>query len=143
MAMTMPVEITPPTNASSAAAAAAGSMAFVLPSEFAGDAAPAPLPSADVSIERVPARLVAALPFAGVVTDEEVARQTDALRAALEADGSVAAVDERTSVLQYNSPLTLPWRRRNEVAIVVREALDVEPDATGVVSWYDAGERLR
>jgi len=139
MAMTMPVEI-------SSAAGGAGSMAFVLPQQDA-DAPPVPVAGAAVNIEEVPARLVAAKPFAGIVTDEEVARQKAALLEALAADGSFAPVDaEQVSVLQYNSPLTIPWRRRNEIAFVVA-AVPAEdeavPVAESVVSWYDSGKRLQ
>ena len=55
------------------------------------------------------------------------------------------------SVLQYNSPITIPWRRRNELALVVVES-GAEDDAEDgaedgaegapVVSWYDSGVRL-
>ena len=49
-------------------------------------------------------------------------------------------------MLQYNGPLTIPWRRRNEVAVVVSEAEEEEQEveeeeaveevqAGGVVSW--------
>ena len=87
----------------------------------------------------MPARLVATKPFGGIVTEEEVARQTKALLEALAAEGSgVAPLDaSQVSVLQYNSPFTIPWRRRNEVAVVVEEK------SAPVVSWYDSGERLR
>ena len=112
-------------------------------------------------------RFVAAKPFAGLVTDEEVSRQKVALLEALMADGTYTPVDdEQVSVLQYNSPFTIPWRRRNEVAIVVErvvveeeeeaetvEDLEVSEDEVvavevvdvkepTVVSWYDAGKKL-
>ena len=94
------------------------------------------------------------------------------LHEALAADDSVEVVDGDVSVLQYNSPLTVLWRRRNEVAIVVQQATtptaeegeeagelqqaDVDDQAPGaqdevadgastaaaVVSWYDSGKRL-
>ena len=75
----------------------------------------------------------------------------------------------QVSVLQYNSPLTVPWRRRNEVAIVVTDAsgnltredtsdaintsnsseaevaddMITENEAPNIVrSWYDSGVRL-
>merc|ERR1719453_796524 len=98
-----------------------GSMSFVLPSADAG-APPTPLDGSDIVIEKVPGRLVAAKPFPGIVTDEEVERQKAALLEALATDGSVEPVDEsQVIVLQYNSPLTVPWRRRNEVTMVVAE----------------------
>ena len=107
-----------------------------------------PVPEAgDVVVEEVAARLVAAKPFAGIVTDEEVARQREVLLAAIAADGGTRPLDAGAySVLQYNSPLTVPWRRRNELAIVVEPVedggADVEAEAQDVVSWYDAGVRL-
>merc|ERR1719316_223895 len=113
--MTMPVEM------ESSRGASQGSMAFVLPKQYA-DEPPAPLAGSNVTIDKVPARLVAAKPFPGIVTDEEVQRQKAALLQAIMADGSMVPVDEsEVIVLQYNSPLTIPWRRRNEVAVVVTE----------------------
>merc|ERR1719316_2505579 len=119
----MPVEI-------STEGSGDGSMAFVLP-KVNSDVPPEPLAGSDVTIEKVPERLVAAKAFGGIVTDQEVERQKALLLEALAADDSVTAVDEsKVSVLQYNSPFSVPWRRRNEVAIVVSEkAVDVEsPD---------------
>merc|ERR1711939_731606 len=108
-------------------------MSFVLPKEYA-EQPPEPLDGSGVEIEEVPAgRLVAAKPFAGLVTDEEVSRQKVALLEALMADGTYTPVDdEQVSVLQYNSPFTIPWRRRNEVAIVV-ERVVVEEKEEAVV----------
>ena len=154
MAMTMPVEIT-----SRSSPGGEGSMAFVLPKKNAG-APPAPLAGSDVTIATVAPRLVAAKGFAGLVTDEEVQRQKAALLEALAADGALAPVDdEQISVLQYNGPLTIPWRRRNEVAVVVTEVVGEDEPASaeaaaeapaeaeaaaegGVVSWFDSGVRL-
>ena len=141
MAMTMPVEI------SSGGVGVAPSMAFVLPEEFASQPPP-PLADSAVTLERVPQRLVAVLPFAGIVTDAEVARQRVALLAALQADTQVAPLDDMAvSVLQYNAPYTVPWRRRNEVALVVQQVGGSESEGEGatqdaVSSWYDAGVRL-
>ena len=127
-------------------------MAFVIPETYA-DAPPSPNDGSAVSIDTVPARLVAAKPFAGLATEEEVQRQKEALLEALKAEGSLRVIDESAvSVLQYNSPLTVPWRRRNEVAFVVsvsegEAAADSEAGGEGaeavVVSWYDAGMRLQ
>jgi hypothetical protein len=113
MAMTMPVEMMSSDKQAS--------MAFVLPQKYAEEP-PTPLPDANVVIQKVPAQLVAAKPFPGIVTDEEVQRQKNDLLQYLAQDGSVEPVDEsQIIVLQYNSPLTIPWRRRNEVAMIVKE----------------------
>jgi len=126
MKMTMPVE----TSLSSGDSQ--GSMAFVLPKKYADDA-PEPLASSNITLEKVPTRLVVAKPFPGIVTDDEVQRQKVALLEAIAADGSLTPVDEdQVTVLQYNSPLTLPYRRRNEVAIVVTENAAKSVDATVV-----------
>ena len=53
----------------------------------------------------------------------QVERQREALIAAIEADGGTRPEEAGAfSVLQYNAPYTVPWRRRNELAIVVTEA---------------------
>mmetsp|Transcript_5874 Transcript_5874/g.16015 ORF Transcript_5874/g.16015 Transcript_5874/m.16015 type:complete len:477 (+) Transcript_5874:47-1477(+) len=129
MAMTMPVEVSlrePSAGSAGAAARGAGegeddaSMAFVLPRSFA-DAPPEPLDGSDIFIDTVAPRLVAVKSFAGIVTDEEVERQKAALLEALANSAGYAPADggSMVSVLQYNSPITVPWRRRNEVAMVV------------------------
>lgn len=135
MSMTMPVEISKRTKSLTSATledntgSATADMTFVLPRNVE-IAPPKPLAGADVTIDRVPSRLVAIKPFAGIVTDEEVERQRDALLTALkgiledpeaaDALGTVRVVDpSAVSVLQYNAPYTIPWRRRNEIAIVV------------------------
>lgn len=115
MKMTMPVEID-----YSDSEPGAQTMSFVMPAE---DAAQRGLPTPNdpsVQIKELPQRLVAVHRFPGVATMEEVKRQVEKLRAALELDGSYAPVSAgEYSVLQYNPPYTLPWRRRNEVAMVV------------------------
>jgi hypothetical protein len=141
MAMTTPVEISVTESGGEA------SMAFVLPDEVA-EAPPQPLEGSQVRVERVPERLVAVSTFPGLVTDPEVARQREKIRGAL--DGTLSMADDGASysVLQYNAPFTLPWRRRNEVAVVVDEeqghsaAEQEEVNVCGVASWYDAGIRL-
>lgn len=151
MAMTMPVEIARADGSKDGEA----TMSFVLPR---AQAAAPPVPKADdVRIEAVGAKLVAAKAFSGLPTEEEVQRQRALLLGAIEADGGVAPLDaDAFSVLQYNSPLTVPWRRRNELAVVVVEqggAAGAEEAAAaaqeeegagdgGVVSWYDSGMRL-
>ena len=106
MAMTMPVEMVD------------GVMSFVLPKADA-DAPPAPTDDKVVIGER-PARTVVALPFPGVATPEEIERQRSKLADVLQAEGLEAADDSYT-VLQYNSPFTIPWRRRNELVVALAE----------------------
>lgn len=141
MAMTMPVEIA---LGADGATPAPPRMSFVLPERNA-DAPPAPVAGSSVEITKRPSRLVAVLPFPGIVTDDEVARQRQAVVSALaEATAPCYAPVEplQVSVLQYNSPITIPWRRRNEVAVVVEERSAAVVEVAQVVSWYDSGMRL-
>mmetsp|Transcript_31385 Transcript_31385/g.98356 ORF Transcript_31385/g.98356 Transcript_31385/m.98356 type:complete len:193 (+) Transcript_31385:629-1207(+) len=156
MAMTMPVEIALGDSSAASVTAASPTMSFVLPEQYA-DAPPTPVDGSRIEIAKRSSRLVAVLPFPGLVTDEEVGRQREAVVASLASTATTGAspceyvpVDPmQVSVLQYNSPITVPWRRRNEVAIVVEEhgAVTEEQGAavgerSTVVSWYDAGKRL-
>jgi len=115
MEMTSPVEIS--YDGSKKAV-----MSFVLPRAFE-DAPPTPL-EGSIEVKRVPERLVLTKAFPGVVTEGEVQRQRAALAETIAADGNLLAVNSSEySVLQYNPPYTLPWRRLNELAVVV-EAVD-------------------
>jgi hypothetical protein len=144
MAMTMPVEITTTFGAENSAQSSS-SMAFVLPKEVAG-APPTPLQSS-IRIAEVSKRLVAVKAFPGIVTSEEIARQRTALLAALAEEGVARPVDDAEVItLQYNSPLTLPWRRRNELAVVVtmpeppaeEESAEEEPSPTAEIDAAEA-----
>lgn len=138
MAMTMPVEVSTSVGADGELVAGGSGMAFVLPKEVS-NAPPTPLTSA-VEIAQVEKRVVAVKAFPGIVTDEEVERQRHVLLDVIEQEGAIEAVDaSQVSTLQYNSPLTLPWRRRNEVAIVV--TFDEEEAAEEPTAALDAEER--
>ena len=156
MAMTMPVLVTRTASdgeGNEEGAGRMGTMKFVLPSSVT-EAPPTPLEGDEVEIEQVPERLVAIKSFPGLVTEEEISRQKEALLSVLKGAGVRVANEAEVSVLQYNSPLTLPWRRRNEIALVVEEgeigsevpgedsALEGWKSRPSAASWYDAGVRL-
>merc|ERR1719297_604272 len=87
---------------------------------------------------------MATLSFAGICTDAEIERQTERLLEIVK-DDPTAVVDGDESdimIFQYNAPGTLPWRRRNEVAILIKEIPDaVDADTeTAVVGKEDKGE---
>jgi len=122
MQMTTPVEI-------SYGAGEDANMSFVLPKAFSGTP-PVPEDGVGIQIARIPHRLVVAKCFAGIVTEGEVQRQRDALKDILDAEGLQQVNSEEYSILQYNSPLTVPWRRRNELIIAVQgAAANTEPSA--------------
>jgi len=136
MKMTMPVEIDYRDDDPDVQ-----TMSFVMPVEDVLVEGGLPQPKdPSVQIKQVPERFVAIRRFPGVATSKEVKRQSEKLLEALQADGLYAAVAEgEYSVLQYNPPYTIPWRRRNEVAIVVSavdvplvEAEVVEPETDGL-----------
>eukprot|EP00966_Prymnesium_polylepis_P128916 2981306-Prymnesium_polylepis.1 len=69
--------------------AGGASMSFVLPRK--NEASPPEPSTADVTIEEVPARLVAVKPFAGIVTDEVTAAGFEARAAATAAACTLGA----------------------------------------------------
>ncbi|KAI4348961.1 hypothetical protein L6164_009620 [Bauhinia variegata] len=93
-------------------------MSFVMPSKYGANL---PLPKdSSVRIREVPRKIVAVVAFSGFVTDEDVKQREHKLREALKRDRKFQ-VKERTSVevAQYNPPFTLPFQRRNEIALEV------------------------
>lgn len=91
-------------------------MAFYLPSSF--DLASAPRPTDDaVDLVDIPARTLAVRRFSGRSTERRINRQMERLLRTLE-DVEIPAVDE-PFYLGYDAPWTLPFLRRNEVAVEV------------------------
>ncbi|KAI3447464.1 hypothetical protein Pfo_004129 [Paulownia fortunei] len=93
-------------------------MSFVMPSKYGANL---PLPKdSSVTIKEVPKRVIAVVAFSGFVTDEEVERRESTLRDLLSNDPEFR-VKEGVSVevAQYNPPFTLPFNRRNEIALEV------------------------
>ncbi|XP_027349516.1 heme-binding-like protein At3g10130, chloroplastic [Abrus precatorius] len=93
-------------------------MSFVMPSKYGADL---PLPNdSSVRIKEVPRKIVAVVSFSGFVNDEEVKKRELKLQEALKSDRQFK-IKEGTSVevAQYNPPFTLPFQRRNEIALEV------------------------
>jgi len=107
IAMTAPVETH---------MAADGYMAFTLPAEYAMAQLPSPNDQS-VSLHAVPARRIAVIAFGGWATDGRVEEKSRELLAVLEAN-DIQTIGE-PFLNQYNPPWTLPWNRRNEVAVLV------------------------
>ncbi|GMH28721.1 hypothetical protein Nepgr_030564 [Nepenthes gracilis] len=93
-------------------------MSFVMPSKYGADL---PLPKdPSVRIKEVPKKIVAVAAFSGFVTDEEVKRREIKLRDALKNDRDFRIKEgAMVEVSQYNPPFTLPFTRRNEIALEV------------------------
>ncbi|XP_041025015.1 heme-binding-like protein At3g10130, chloroplastic isoform X1 [Juglans microcarpa x Juglans regia] len=93
-------------------------MSFVMPSKYGANL---PVPKdPSVRIKEVPRKIIAVLAFSGFVTDEEVKRREAKLREALKTNRQFQ-IKEGASVeiAQYNPPFTLPFQRRNEIALEV------------------------
>ncbi|ELY57033.1 SOUL family heme-binding protein [Natronolimnohabitans innermongolicus] len=91
-------------------------MAFYLPPEY--DAESAPRPAADdVRILEVPERTLAVRRFTWRPTDARIARETEALLETLETAGVSLAGEP--FFMGYDAPWTLPFLRRNEIAVEV------------------------
>jgi SOUL heme-binding protein len=114
----------------------AGEMRFYVP-----DSAPNPLKrdagqtvydQSKIRIERIPAARLAVRRFPGFATAGEIARQKEALLAALALDKDKVELDVPHGqtvghvVFQYNPPYTLPVLRRNEIAVPVVLPTDEE-----------------
>jgi hypothetical protein len=150
IAMTAPVVQTPTTPVTTAGGAAAGaafsegnvSLAFLLPAEYTRvDQCPVPT-DPRVTLEEVGERMVAVRTFSGWVSDQVIEEELGALVTAARADGLVPPEEPATAatprssapaglpwqVAQYNPPFTIPWMRRNEVWIHLKDVS--EADAT-------------
>ncbi|KAL3755644.1 hypothetical protein ACJRO7_002659 [Eucalyptus globulus] len=93
-------------------------MSFVMPSKY-GANIPSPR-DPSVRVKEVPGKIVAVVAFSGFVTDEEVIQRELKVRDALKSDGEFRVKEGASvEVAQYNPPFTLPFTRRNEVAVEV------------------------
>lgn len=126
IAMTAPVTqqrgptiaMTAPVAQSAASSAGEWTIRFFMPSKWTMDTLPTPNDER-VRLTVVPPETVAVLTFTGDRSPEAVARHAEQLRNALR-DSDFEPVGESAAWF-YDPPWTLPFRRRNEVAIAVRE----------------------
>ncbi|CAL9099845.1 unnamed protein product [Musa textilis] len=93
-------------------------MSFVMPSKYGSNL---PMPKdPSVSIKEVPKKIVAVTAFSGFVKDEDVMQRESKLREALRSDPEFQVKEGASvEVAQFNPPFTLPFTRRNEVAVEV------------------------
>jgi SOUL heme-binding protein len=89
---------------------------FFMPSKWTMETLPEP-DADDVRLVTVPAQTVAVLRFSGDRGPDAVAQRTDQLRKTLR-DNAVEPTGEPVAWF-YDPPWTLPFRRRNEIAIPV------------------------
>ena len=92
---------------------------FVMPAQYTMDTLPEPI-DPEVRLRERPGQLMAALRYSGTWRKSTFEKKGTQLEGYIEANGYQAigpAVFAR-----YNAPMTLPFRRRNEVLIPVRQA---------------------
>lgn len=97
-------------------------VSFILPSRFNTKTVPPPVHD-EVEIKEIPARLVAVLTFSGIVTEAKMRRKAIQL---LDWVGACGTFETTAPVLcaQYDPPSTIPFLRRNEVWVEIRELHD-------------------
>lgn len=97
-------------------------MSFVLPSDYweEKDKAPKPLADSSVKVSSVESCERAVMAFSGFGRKADVENRTRKLREILASDQDWCSVDDAPVILaQYNDPFTSPWKRRNEISILV------------------------
>ncbi len=115
IAMTTPVAQVPDTAATSGGKE--WTIRFTMPAQWSLDRLPAARDSRIRMIETPPRRMLV-VTFSGRPTDAALAEASDRLHAAARAAGlQTTGVPE---YMFYDAPFTLPWNRRNEVALALR-----------------------
>jgi len=102
-----------------------GTMSFIMPSQYWGEdalkSAPAPSEGSSVALIPVAEEIMAVTVFGGYARGKVVDQKTKALLQSIEDADDVELLDKAaTRLMQYNDPFTVPWKRRNEVAVPVR-----------------------
>lgn len=110
------VAMTAPVRTDEASDGAGVRMSFYLPSGYDFETAPEPTEEG-VHLVAIPERLVAVRQFTWWTTARRVAAQTRRLERTLRTAGYTPI--EAPSLLRYDAPWTLPFLRRNEVAVPV------------------------
>jgi len=92
-------------------------ISFIMPSEYTLDTLPKPL-NPQVKIRQLPAEIKAAITFSGFYSEDTVLEKTKALEDWIKTKNMQAIGPPQFA--RYNPPWTLPFMRRNEVIIRVR-----------------------
>ena len=122
IAMTSPVAQAPAENiAMTSPVAQSGAdglwtVGFMMPRSYTRDTLPVPKNAAIRFVETTPSRQVV-VTFSGWATTGRLAAKESALRDFASAQG--LSIIGPVQYLIYDDPLTLPWKRRNEVALPI------------------------
>ncbi|MEL6168901.1 MAG: heme-binding protein [Pseudomonadota bacterium] len=91
-------------------------VAFMMPATWTRDTLPSPL-NADIRFEETKSEILVVRRFPGWATTGRIATESARLRQSAAKAGLATEGDVR--VMYYDDPFTVPWRRRNEVALRV------------------------
>jgi hypothetical protein len=92
-------------------------MSFIMPKRFNLESLPKPL-SAQIKIDLVQKARVAIIRFSGFSSPKKIDEEAEKLRMVLKSNG--IDIEGEPFLMRYNPPWTLPFLRRNEVAIKVK-----------------------
>ena len=109
IAMTVPVAQTP--------VGEAWTVSFMMPARFTAETLPPPRNDAIRFVQAGPSRQVVER-FSGVPATGDLADRAEALRVWTEGQGHRIVAGPHYYF--YDAPMTLPWKRRNEVAFTIR-----------------------
>lgn len=118
IAMTAPVAQGDTIAMTAPVAQSRSTIRFYMPSKWTRDTLPAP-DDDRVRLVKVPGETVAVLRFSGDRSPRAVATHTAELLDTLRAND--IEVTGEPQAWFYDPPWTLPWRRRNEIAVTVRD----------------------
>lgn len=117
IAMTTPVTIEASNSNNMTSAKSEWKVTFVMPSEYTPSTLPKPL-DPRVQIREIPAEKKAVVVFSGRYNEEKVAEEIKALQGWIQTKN--LQVIGPPQFARYNPPWTLPFFRRNEILIQVR-----------------------
>jgi hypothetical protein len=109
IAMTVPVAQTPEGDH--------WTVSFMMPARFTKDTLPIPRSNAIRFVEAGPSRQVVER-FPGLPATDDLDARAKALR--VWAEGQGLTITDGPHYYFYDAPMTLPWKRRNEVAFTIR-----------------------
>ena len=92
-------------------------MSFIMPKRYNLESLPKPL-NAQIEIDQVQRSIVAVIRFSGFTSPKKMDEEAEKLLMALE--GNEIMTKGEPFLMRYNPPWTLPFLRRNEVAVEVK-----------------------
>lgn len=122
IAMTAPVISSEKIAMTSPVISKNGYMAFSLPKKYSKENVPVPINS-KVSIAVIPERLLAVFRFSGKTSKKSIEKYTWELQNQLTTKGLTSTGE--VFLMRYNSPFTPGFLRRNEVAIELKNVVDI------------------